>query len=248
MDGIKEWAFPSTRVEDAIKFRPACLGILDRIGCDPWAEGDTTLEELGVRCGRRCHDLIRELSTLPVPDRNSPWDELPAYLLIDYLTQEHRDILHNDLPALRGLLDMPFEEGSGGGLYWMLLDSFHRFTEILRAHIQEEEDYLFPAILKNEYALRHGGLEHRIRPVAGQVLASPSVIRGEERLDEALEEWTRAIGTRSGIGERPKTAELAAQAMQSLERKLRAHGNLEKNALFPIAARIEKGLAQAPAP
>jgi len=242
MDGIKEWAFPSTRVEDAIKFRPACLELIYKQGCDPWAEGGTTLEELGVRWGKRTEDLIQMLSTLPVPERTSRWEELPAYFLIDYLTNEHRAILHSDLPSLRAILDMPFEEASSGSLFWILLESFHRFTEILRAHIQEEEDYLFPTILKNEYALLHGGPENRIKPIAGQVLASPAVIRGEEQLDAALEDWTRVIG-QSEFNDRPKTAELAARAMQDLERKLRAHGNLEKKALYPIAARIEKELA-----
>ncbi|MBW8887652.1 MAG: hemerythrin domain-containing protein [Fibrobacteres bacterium] len=245
MDGIKEWAYPSTRVGDAIKFRPACLELMYRLGCDPWAESDTTLGELGLRCGQGTQELVQELSSLPVPDRNSPWEELPAYSLIDYLTNEHRSILHSDLPALRSILDMPFEEASGGSLFWVLLDSFHRFTDSLRTHIQEEEDYLFPAILKNEHALNQGGPEHRIKSIAGDILASPSVIRGEERLDAALDDWTRAIGEHQGIGERPKLAELAARAMQDLEKKLRAHGNLEKKALYPIAARIEKELALA---
>lgn len=245
MDGIKEWAYPSTRVEDAVKFRPACLGAIYQRGCDPWAEGDTTLEELGARGGDRTQDLIQELLSLPVPDRNSPWEKLPAYYLIDYLTNEHREILHEDLPSVRGILDMHFDESSGGGLFWLLVDSFHRFTDILRAHIQEEEDYLFPAILKNEYALRYGGPAQRIKPVAGHVLASPAIIRGEERLDAALDEWTRAVGIHNEIRDRPKIAEMAARAMQNLEQKLRAHGVLEKKALYPIAARIENELALA---
>lgn len=242
MDGIKEWAYPSTRVGDAVKFRPASLETFARCGCDPWAEADLTLEMLSSRCGRPTHELVQELLNLPVPDRGSAWQELPAYLLIDYLTQQHREILHNDLPALRGLLDMPFGEASGGGLFAILLETFHRFTGLLRAHIQEEEDYLFPAILKNEYALRHGGHEERIKPIAEHVLASPALIRGEETLDAALEDWTRAAGKADGLHDRPKTAELAAKAMRDLERKLRAHGNLEKNALYPIAARIESEL------
>src|SRR4051812_22452273 len=144
MDGIKRWAFPSTRVGDAIKFRPACLEWIYKHGCDPWAEANTTLEELGDRYGEGARNLVQEFSSLPVPDADSPWDSLPAYFLIDYLTDEHRSILHSDLPSLRAILDMPFEEASSASLFWMLLDSFHRFTDILRTHIQEEEDYLFP--------------------------------------------------------------------------------------------------------
>ena len=242
MDGINACAYPPTRFDDAVKFRPATLETFARHGCDPWAEGDLTLEELSARCGKPTQDLVQELSSLPVPDRNSHWQELPAYLLIDYLTDQHREILHSDLPALRGILDMPFREASDGGLFAILLDTFHRFTGLLRAHLQEEEDYLFPAILKNEYTLRHGGHEERIKPVAEHVLASPALIRGDETLDAILEEWTRAAGKADGLHDRPKTAELAARAMRELERKLRAHGNLEKNVLYPIAARIENEL------
>ncbi len=89
------------------------------------------------------------------------------------------------------------------------------------------------------------GRSARVFPdrLPGEILASASVIRGEERLDAALEDWTRAIGKQGGFGDRPKLAELAARSMRDLERKLRAHGNLEKKALYPIAARIESELA-----
>lgn len=244
MVGIKEWAYPSTRIGDAVKFRPAALQTLYRHGCDPWAEGDTTLQDLCARCGGKTEDLMRELQALPVPDADSPWEELPAYQLIDYLTAEHRELIHTDLPALRALLEMPFGEASGSGLFRILLESFHRFTEILRAHMQEEEERIFPAILKNENALRHGGHEEGFFPAAKRVLASSALLQGEDELDAALEQWTRALGEDGGgLADRPSAAERAARAMRDLENKVRAHGRLEREFLYRIATRIEDELA-----
>jgi iron-sulfur cluster repair protein YtfE (RIC family) len=247
MDGMQEWAFPSTRIAEAIKIRPASLPVFESLGCDPWAEGDTTLESLCARCGKSTHDLVRELLELPVSDAASPWEEQPVCALIDYLTYQHRQLLYVDLPALRSLLEMPFGESSGAGLLGILMDSFHGFTERLRAHLQEEEDRLFPAILRNEFLLRHAGSGGKIQAIANELHAPAALLRNEDDLEAALARWTQAAGMIADTRPGTSIPEMAARAMREFEHKVRIHGSLERKALYRIACRIEDGLQANPA-
>lgn len=246
MDGIKDWAYPSTRIGDAVRFRPAMLEWIYRIGCDPWAESGATLQELCESRGAEIQELLEELLRLPVPDRNSEWAELPVHYLIDFLTAEHREFLHADLPALRAILEMPFGDASGSGLHGILVETLDRLTGELREHIHTEEEKIFPAVLKNEFALRKGGPERHARRVAGRLLGSEQLLHGEEELDEVLDAWLRAAKARDRLGAPPRAAEAAVRAMREFERKLRAHGKLERETLYPIAARFEQELAAAP--
>lgn len=245
MDGMNEWIYPTTRIGDAVRFRPASLEVFYRLACDPWKESGKTLRELGEEHGMPMDRLARELASLPVPGPDTPWEDLPTYYLIDYLTAEHRQWLHSDLPALRTLLEMPFPEASGGHLFRILLDSFHRFQGMLSAHLQEEEDRIFPAILRNEYALLSESPSEDDKTAAERLLASSRLIVREDELSDELGKWTLSLATEGALGDRPKAADLAAEAMRRLERKIRAHSELERQRLYPIAVRVENALAAA---
>ncbi len=243
MDGMNEWVYPTTRVADAVRFRPASLEAFYRLPCDPWKEGSKSLAEVCESRGKRLQDLLRELSAMPVPAPESPWEELPVHFLIDYLTAEHRQMIHSDLPAVLSVLEMPFEESSGGPLFGVLLDAFHRFSDKLRAHIGEEEETLFPAILINEHTLRYAASGEASGPVSDRLLVASKLLGREDELSFAIQDWTRAVGEDGTLRSRPKAAELAAQAMQRLEWKIRSHSDLERDRLYPIASRIESELA-----
>jgi len=239
LDRITEGIFSSMRVSEAVKFRPASLEIFRRLGCDAWKEGGEFVAVVCQNRGLRTQDLLQEFSSLPIPVPSSPWEELPAHFLIDYLTVEHRQLLHSDFPAFRSLLEIPFREASGGELFRILLDVFQRFNGIFRDHIQEEEDLLFPAILMNEHALINGGWVDPAGPDSGRLLMSCRLFREEGDMSLYLEEWTDAWKNAEEIRNHPKVADIADQVLRRLENKIRFHCELERNRLYPIASRIE---------
>jgi hypothetical protein len=241
MDGIKDWIFPTTRIADAVRYRPASLAAFYGIGCNPWEEGEKSLEWLCMRYGIPLHRLMRELGELPVPGPQSPWDELPACFLIDFLTSQHREFIHADLPALRALLDADRGRISGTRLFGLMGQTLHRFGIVLRKHIQEEEESNFPAILRNEYALRHGCVGSK-EPVAESLLASDRLLEGEERVSFALDQWLRTAEQSGQLDSGPVHLDIAVGAMRDLARKIRSHERIERERLYPIAARIETEL------
>jgi len=245
MDGFTEWIFPSTLIADVVKFRPASLDTFYRLQCNPWAEGGKSLHDFCGRDGERTQALVRELAALPVPGQGSDWEALPAHHLIDYLTAEHRQLLLSELPAFRTLLEMPLRDAPGERLFGIMLEAFHRLTDTLRSHLNEEEEEIFPAILKNDYALRHGEPGDAAQPVADRVLAASRLLNGEVELVEALDRWTHDSEEAGCIQGGPKASEMAARSIKRLERKIRAHGELERDRLYPIASRIENELSAA---
>jgi len=238
MDCMKDWTFPTTRIADVVKFRPASLELFYGLGCNPWIQGEKSLEWLGVRNGISTERILRQLEEMPVSGADTPWEERPVYFLIDFLTAQHREFIYSDLPAFRTLLEMPAGRISGTHLYRLRWESLHRISTVLSRHIQEEEDGYFPAILKNEYVLHHGGFG-RVRPMADELLASDQLIEGEDEMSLALDQWLQSARQGGQHYVDPAHPDMAVDAMRNLSRKILAHEKTEQERLYPMAARIE---------
>jgi len=242
MEAIKNWIFPTTCLAEAVKIRPASLAFLYRLGCNPWAQSGMTLEKLGILSGLTTEQIMRELECLPIPERDTHWEEQPVCFLIDYLTAQHREFIYSDLPAFKTLLEMPPGRISGSDLYRLLREAFLHFNIEFQEHMQEEENHFFPGILRNEYALRHGG-GGLVRPIAEDFLASERLIDSKDQISLALDQWMQCaeIGDRFRAG--TGRSDIALEAMRELDWKIRTHEGLEQERLYPMAARIESELA-----
>lgn len=248
MDGIKDWIFPSTRVGDAIRFRPLALEIFYRGKVNPWTSLNMSLADICRLDGFILSDLLKELSDLRVPAADSKWGQLPACHLIDYLTEDHRTVMYSDLPAIRTALDMAYQGSARDQeLLRMLTRSFHAFAELLMPHLQEEESVIFPAILRNEYLLRNPGMELSIQPISDRLSRTSRISEKEAEFDIALKYWLETTrSSRTAIGQ-PEISEPAFRLMASLGTRLEAHARLEKRELLAMAIRIEQDLrASAP--
>jgi iron-sulfur cluster repair protein YtfE (RIC family) len=249
MDGMKDWLFPSTQIGAVIGLRPLSLDLFYRRGLDPWRDSEMPLSEY---C--RSHDIdgsgfMRELADLPSADPDAHWEELPCYHLIDHLTEEHRTMLHMDIPAIRYLLDMGFPEAEGvQTLFRTLTSTIGEFADRLRIHLRQEEENIFLGMLANEFRLSHrGALEVRIpgEPpfLASRKIEAASALLEEERHFKKIIDLFMEGACHPEAGSPSSKAYLSVGwLMMSLGTKLRAHARLETDVLFPMAARLERGL------
>lgn len=247
MDGLMDWIFPSTRIGDVIRFRPRALETLYRGKMNPWICLGMTLEELSRREGFSLPELLKELSDLRVPAADSNWEQLPACYLIDYLTEEHRTVMHSDLPAIRTALDLAYQGSARDQeLLRMVTHSFHAFAEVLMPHLQEEENVIFPAILQNEYLLGHPGKELSPQPASERLSRTSSISGHEAEFEIALRYWLETTrSSRTAIGQ-PEISEPAFRLISSLGARLEAHAKMEQRVLLAMAERIEKELRASP--
>jgi iron-sulfur cluster repair protein YtfE (RIC family) len=244
MDDLKEWIYPSTRIGDAIKYRPQSLDTLYRGSLNPWQEQDMTLDEFCRREGFSLPDLLAELTNLPVPDAKSDWDSLPIYYLIDFLTEEHRLFINADIQAIRTRMDMPLEDREKDpDIFARLTDSLREVTDRLRVHQQEEEDVIFPVILRNEWHLLNPGGEDFIEWVSGHSRAAWKLERREDEFGRSVRSWLDGTLASRDRYQRLENLEPAISLITTLGLRLEAHDRLEQEVLRPRAERMERELA-----
>ena len=243
MDNLQNWLFPTTQVGQIIKVRPLSLALFYRLGLDPWREPSQAVDAFFRNNDAESKPFLKELAGLPVPSRYSPWENLPCYYLIDYLTNEHRIILHVDLPAIVSKLDMGMDVARDGEAAVRLLSrAIAKFTDGLQAHLREEEDLIFPTILRNDFILSHDRQKKAGSQVSQRLNAEARLLGQEERLKSDLD-FLVALAYPTWCAEKDAGVENSlCQMVMHLEEKLRVHSRLELDVLLLMAARIEREL------
>lgn len=244
MDGMKDWLFPSTQIGAIIRFRPLSLDLFYRRGLDPWGDQAASLSAFCRAHGLDDADFLGGIVDLPAVDPGTHWEEHPCYHLIDYLTDEHRTILHTDIPAIRYLLDMGFPEAEGtGAQFRALTKSIGDFADQLRIHFRQEEENIFPHMLADDFRISSRQAADEPAASAWRPRPADRILEEEARLKGTLDLFMESAALSGGDSPSSKAYLSVAWLMKSLGAKLRLHTRLEKEVLYPIALRAEKELA-----
>jgi iron-sulfur cluster repair protein YtfE (RIC family) len=236
----------STPIGRIIRLRPAALTILEpesQYGC--WSRLDDSLARFCAAYRKDPSDLLARLLGMPPVPADTDWAAVPLYRLIDHLTQNHREFREKDMPSIDALLETQrLPAYPDGYVVKLLLQEFRHFRKEFLKHMDEEEAFLFPIILRDEARSRHPGLE------VGDFQASANLyLRMETHTPEA--EFKRMITSiqeklRHQLMHRP-AAELAAKVQEALDGfavKLKAHADLEEDVLSPRAVRLKRGAGE----
>lgn len=233
-----------------IRIRPLAVEILERIGrYRLWNNLDLPLGEYCRLVEADETEVEGALKGLEPADPATEWKAKPIYHLVDRLTEEHASFRLQRLPHLHRLLDMEQAPNFSDRIALRPLQSaFTEFDRELRRHMDEEEDFLFPKIMRNEACFRYREM-------------SPEVYRGSVNLylasqDRPVEETFRR--TFAGIRDAARKMEASPSLRAHLDRaiadlddfgrSLDAHADLEEESLFPRAGRLEQELYESVAP
>jgi regulator of cell morphogenesis and NO signaling len=158
------------------------------------------------------------------------WTEQPLGELIDHIEATHHTFLRNELPRLTGLIDK-VARVHGDSAPWMVAikDVFDTLRPDLEAHMQKEEEVVFPIIRALE---------------AGEPLPEASTL-GDDPIHLMEEEHDAAgaaleqMNTLSGGYTPPEgacgTFRAALEGLARLEADMHQHVHKENNVLFPRA-------------
>lgn len=236
LDRLSDWAFPTTLVGDAIKFRPLILDSLYRRDVNPWSQLESTLAKVCMRNKIDVDAFLKEIGSIPVPEPDSDWESLPCFYLIDFLTRQHRDILQLDLPAIHYRM----KTDCVGESAFRMRQSLYEFRQRLQSHIAAEEDEIFPRILRNEYAVLHPDWNEAVDAGNRAAGAAARLLGKEEELGFTLDSWIRQAS--DGMDGKGSANSLSAVAilLTELERNIKTHSRLEADHLYPMALRLEE--------
>lgn len=243
MQPRNDWLFPSTKVESLLLARPRAAELLERLGIDPWANLSSDIGEACVRQGVAWDRILAEMDALPIPDVKSDWRNLPVSHLLDHLVEEHRVFRKEFLPAISRALSEDWSSDPAS-LEWLQRSAgeWPAFSGALSEHLREEEQVLFPRLLRYEASLRDPGLDPLFNGGSARVFASLRLLEHEHRdlalmrgfLDKALPAFPGSVSCALERRLRP--------LLTDFRDRLRAHAALETSVLFPMAADLEKAL------
>lgn len=238
---MKNLLSPMTPVRSVIKIRPMAVGLLDKRKIRFWDSMDKPLGDILLR--ENLEDFLEEVSFARIPAEDADWTSLPLYFLVDYLTQGHRNFLLQDVADIAHLLDIHcLADSAETHELKQLYLAFQEFVKDFQAHLDEEESYLYPRILRYEACLK----DNRVHPEfhRGSLQSHVSTRSSQESI--RLLSICAGLAERAGRHAEQEPAFFAGLELQSLlegfRDRLAAHVELKAKILYTAAREMEKNL------
>ena len=246
MENNSGWLFPTTSMEALLKFRPKALALLEKVGINPWTRLNCGIGLACAEKGVTWETFETAASRLPLPSAQagSVWQSLPICDLVDYLTAEHREFIHQFIPSIGRILSQDFSRDPGAMLrLGQLCSEWPDFVSTLTRHLREEEDVLFHRILRYDYCLRKGDADPDFEGGSVRVFASTRMLKREHRDLLLMKGFLEKAIPMSGEPAFSNALENALGPLLSrFQSKLAEHARLEAEILIPRAGQIEKML------
>jgi len=217
-----------TSVADLVVDRPARARIFERLGIDYCCGGDHSLTEAARKNDLDPETVVRMLDAATEassPTDTADWTDASLGDLIDHIESTHHDYLRRELPRLERLLTQ-VAKAHGAQVPWTreVLDIFLDLKADLEAHMQNEEERVFPFIRR---------LAEQDAPADANEIEQ--LIGEHEEAGAALDQ----LRAHSNDYTPPETAcpkfRAAMDGLHELEVDMHQHVHKENNILFPQA-------------
>jgi regulator of cell morphogenesis and NO signaling len=225
---------------------PSAIRVFESLGIDYCCGGGRTLQDACDQAHVAPSEAIDRLSTPGEPASGAKnWTEASARELIEHIAARHHAYVRAETPRLLAMLEKVVKVHCE--IHPELIsmqDLFGALARELAAHMMKEENVLFPYIEGMERAVADGAAP----PPAlfGRVEKPISRMIADHEDAGALLARMRTL---SGSYVPPESACAAYRGLylllEEFERDLHLHIHLENNILFPLALRLEQGLAEA---
>lgn len=240
----------SQTIRQILRQRPMAVEVFEsEFGALFWARMDAALAEV---CGETDADVsavMARISELAIPPVDTDWAAKPIHWLVDHLTVEHAEFRERDLPAIESLLnEEKLPAYPDGYIVKLLLQEFRHFQADFLRHMAEEEEFLFPKILRNEACFRHPELGPEIHRGSVNLYLKFETHKPEDEFKRMIVSIREKLRLQhldrpaSGIASR------AEAGLEAFSARLMAHADLETEILFPRAGRLEQELYEGTAP
>ncbi len=240
----------SQSIRQILRQRPMAAGLLEQeFEFHIWNRMEEPLSDLCRENGTDTHTMMQGILALTPPPAETGWDKHRTYWLIDLLTREHAAFRDTDMPAIQALLEeerrLPHPDGF---VAHQLAEEFAHFRADFEKHMTDEEEFLFPKILRNEACFQYPELEPE--PFRGSVNLYLKLDRHkpDEAFGRTLDSLRAKLRNRHLHRDTAELAQRVLAALDGFAHRLNAHAALESGILFPRAGRLEQELYEGSAP
>lgn len=138
------------KIGDLIEINPACVFVFSKYGIDFYTHYDNLLINLLLNKRANLSDVINEAISYKSEIFKSIKPEFwTTSFIIEFIIQNHHFFLHKKLPELNKLIHhLEKNIGANKPQFQRLKERFGQFIDEITEHLKEEEEIIFPAILK----------------------------------------------------------------------------------------------------
>ena len=234
----------SQTLKQILRQRPLAAQILEaELGFLFWDRMETPLSNLCATLGLDSHFLLEKIVTLPVPTPDTDWDRQPIYWLIDHLTLNHLAFREKDMPAILALMEEErLPAYPDGYVVKLLIQEFLHFQADFQKHMAEEEEFLFPKIMRNEACFRHPEIGPEVFKGSINLYLKLETHKPEEEFKRMIISIREKLRNQHLLSPTAELAQRAQAALDGFAERLLRHAALETDVLFPRAGRLEQEL------
>lgn len=268
---MKNMLSQQTPVRSLLKLRPMAIELLDKRKLRYWDALDKPLGDLFRKDGFRpaagglpqeggprsesglagqgglpaegMDDFLDEVSYTRVPAPDTDWSAMPLYMLIDYLTHEHRSLLLQEVADISHLLDVhTLSDDAEARLLRPFQRDFQAWVRDFQAHVEQEEGFLFPRVLRYEACLRDRNVHPEFHRGSIQSFMATREAQVGRQFYKTCETFAHGLVAHAAAHPASPAAGELAETATRLNAKLSVHFELESKTLYVAARELERSL------
>jgi iron-sulfur cluster repair protein YtfE (RIC family) len=234
----------ATTLRHIIRYRPMAVEVLERAAQhEMWNHLDHGFHDFCATLALDQARLHGELVSVEPAHSETDWDANPIYHLIDFLIQHHARFVEMDMPAILHLLKVNGIPNFPDKYVFNLVEQeFLAYREEFLEHIEEEEIFLFPKMMRNEACFRFKGLQPEVYKGSVNLYLASRRRKPEVDFNRALVDMKDKLRNLR-VGEATANRlEKIKVTLENFDSKLASHTGMENQFLFPRAGRQEQEL------
>lgn len=231
----------TTRVADIAAANPGARKVLEEAAVDYCCGGARSLQEACMHAGVSAEEILRRFPSnlQPVSPEEANWASAHLADLIRHIVEKHHSYVRGAVPRVSALLAKVKEQhGENHPELAGIEKEFLGLGQEMYAHMQKEEQILFPYIEKLERA--EEGKEE-LEPPFFQTVRNPvhMMMAEHDSAGQALKVMRRLSAGYQTPAEACESYREAYRALEEFETDMHTHVHLENNILFPRAVELE---------
>ncbi|MEO7445773.1 MAG: iron-sulfur cluster repair di-iron protein [Ferruginibacter sp.] len=223
----------------------ATVPVLEKYHLDFCCKGKRTLAQACAEKGLPVITIAEEIekSALVLNKNTMPFEQMNAEQLISYILIHHHFYIKQSMPTILGHLEkVALKHGDRFPYMIEVFGIFKEINEEMTAHMEKEENILFPRIKEVE-ALHHANKNGN---KSKEYISAPiDVMEAEhEHAGDLLYKIRALTNTYTPPAEACTTFKVSLAELKEFEEDLHRHVHLENNLLFPLAEKMVNEQAQ----
>ncbi len=231
----------NSRVKEIAVANPGAKRVLEEAGVDYCCGGERPLHDACMHAGVSAEEILKRLqeNSKQVGPEETNWTTAALCELTHHIITTHHKYVRDQIPRVRALLDKV--KSKHGENHPELADIEVRFFDLgqeMYAHMQKEEQILFPYIDRLERAI----IEKRSpeQPFFGTVRNPIHMMMQEhDSAGELLGEMRQLSAGYQPPKEACESYRELYRSLEAFEADMHTHVHLENNILFPRAVEME---------